>query len=162
MTEETKKPQSTEEKPKDEYVKLKKSDIDTLMGEIKAMRDSQSMLLQMADKQKLQRFKEANQGEREAEARLTTINGKVVVKWSDLTENEAGKNQNGTWAERHEFDAQYEDGETQHFTLREFNQHQQQITGVIKKQYQNEDLDTMLDIDVNGKIYKVNILFINR
>jgi hypothetical protein len=156
----------TEDKTKEPMVQVDKKNLDYLISELKAVRednkDLRSLINSVADKGRLAKHNAQNQGPKESVVRLATFDGKIVTWWSDLTENFVGKNDIGNWAERHLFDIQFADGQKKSTSLREFNSKQNHIDGIVKKDYTNEDMRHILEVDVNGKLYKIEQRFVNR
>lgn len=146
-----------------EMVSVSKDFLADLQGEMKSMKESQNMLLEVADKTQLSRFYSRNQKKLPSVVGLRMLEGKIIIGWGKMKDNDVYEESKGKITEIQTINLVLEDKTTKTLSYKNYiRQYTTQKAKVISTT-ENENGDIVLNVERldNGKKYSIGIKFVN-
>lgn len=164
------------EETKEKQVTITEKDYKSLLDTIKGLKDSQDMLLQVADKRQLAIYYQRHQKELPKIVKLRTmvvkeqvegiekITEKVIVGWQTTQDEVFQDPVTMRWTERQKVKMLFEDGTSQEYWLMDYVRLYKHVEAKIVSKTTDEvtgDITLKVQRLDNGKEYQIGILFIN-
>lgn len=139
---------------KEEMVSIKKVELDEILQRLNRVEFA-------ADKGHLARFDDKNSEEKGKYINLRSIDGKIILSWSDMNTNIVEKNANGAWYEDQSTTITFEDGTKTELTYAIFSRRYAQVSAkVIEETLKNGELLFGVVLE-DGREIKINSKFVN-
>jgi hypothetical protein len=139
-----------------------KSDVQQLINTVKQQAKDIELLKSVADKKALSQYYLRNQGKIPLKVKLRIINDKVIVGWRTVKDVSEFDNQSRRFIVDQRVELVNEDATKEEMSLIDFNRH---YTYIECEQIGKEETGNALILKLknleNGKIYKVDVRFVN-
>jgi hypothetical protein len=116
-----------------------------------------------ADKKQLARYDSLNKKDMGRIVNLLTLEGKVIIKWSDMVKNLVEKNpRTKVWEEDQIVELTFEDGKIKQMPYVIFSRRYERLPASVVAETKNADGDTILKVKTDDdRKYEVNVKFVN-
>ena len=154
------KPSSAPAEQNEGKIAVPKSTLDALIAEVKDSKKQIKMLTEVADKSRLMRYRSAHKEIELKKVRVSTLNGKIIVAWSMVT-NDVYQDGQGRWHENQQVRIIFEDNTKKIISYLEFVRQITKVDGIIEKRYTTPEGHNIMRINVMKKVLDINETFIN-
>lgn len=141
------------------------SDLEGFKKELADLKKQNEMLLEVADKRALDNYLSKNKEDKKPGVRVRKIDGKIVVGWDDMPNNDVGKSMKTLAYEENQIvRILFEDGTKQDYSLLDFNRRFEYIYCVVVGKLKDDVSGTITYKLVNkadGKELTIDSKFVN-
>lgn len=152
-----------QEEPK-ETVTITLSDLDSFKKEIAEIKRQNAMLLEVADKGRVNNYFDRHKADNRSIVRVRTIDGKIITSWDNMARNDVYRDaQTLAWKEDQSVSINFEDGTKEVYGLLDFNRRFNYLYYyVVGREKQDDGTDKYsLVSKVGGKELIINSKFVN-
>ena len=142
--------------PSEEVVSIKKDKLNAILERLERLEFA-------ANKSYLSHFDAKSQGEKKLKiVRLRTIDGKVILRWSDMLSNNVEKNEHGVWGEDQSVKLEFEDGTFLEMPYVFFARRYKLLPSEVISESTNNYGEVTFELHTDdNKTYKINSKFVN-